>query len=78
MSNQHPDHTEGPVATAIENQTAKLPSDIFLWAALGSIGVSLTLKIMKKRHNALFVRQWAAPFVLLGLYNKLVKVEGND
>ncbi|MVN22197.1 hypothetical protein [Mucilaginibacter arboris] len=78
MSNQHPEHTEGPVATAIENQTAKLPSDIFLWAALGSIGVSLILKVKGSRHNALFVGQWAAPFLLLGLYNKLVKVEGND
>jgi len=28
---------EGPLARAIENQTAKLPSDIFLWAALASI-----------------------------------------
>ncbi|MEX8548331.1 MAG: hypothetical protein V5804_12080 [Mucilaginibacter sp.] len=78
MSNQHPEHTEGPVATAIENQTAKIPSDIFLWAALGSIGLSLALKIMNKPHNALFVGQWPAPFLLLGLYNKLVKLEGND
>jgi len=78
MSASHPEHTEGPVATAIENQTAKLPSDIFLWAALGSIGLSLALKIMKKNNNALFVGQWPASFLLLGLYNKLVKVEGND
>ncbi len=78
MSNQHPEHTEGPVATAIENQTAKIPSDIFLWAALGAIGISLTLKIMNKPHNALFVGQWPAPFLLLGIYNKLVKLEGND
>lgn len=78
MANSNPEHKEGPVATAIENQTAKLPSDIFLWAALGSIGVSLVLKIKGSRHNALFVGQWAAPFLLLGLYNKLVKVEGHD
>jgi len=25
---------EGPIARRIEEQTAKLPSDIFLWAAL--------------------------------------------
>ena len=29
-------HTEGMVARTIEQQTAKLPSDIFLWAAFGS------------------------------------------
>lgn len=71
-------HREGPVAKAIEEQTAKLPSDLFLWAALGAMGVSLTLKLMQKKHTALFVGQWAAPFLLLGIYNKLVKVEGHD
>jgi hypothetical protein len=74
----HKHHSEGKVAKAIENQTAKLPSDLFLWAALASMGVSLTLKIMRKKHTALFVGQWAAPFLLLGVYNKLVKLEGND
>jgi hypothetical protein len=74
----NPQHKEGPVARAIEEQTAKLPSDIFLWAALGSIGLSLTFKIIGKRNNALFVGQWAPTFLLLGLYNKIVKTEGHD
>ena len=71
-------HTEGPVAKAIETQTSKLPSDLFLWGALGSMAVSLTLKLMRKKNEALFVGQWAAPFLLLGVYNKLVKLEGHD
>jgi hypothetical protein len=74
----NPEHKEGPVARAIEEQTAKLPSDLFLWAALGSMAVSLTLKIMKKDEEALFVGQWPAPFLLLGIYNKLVKQQGSD
>ena len=72
------EHREGPVASAIEEQTAKLPSDLFLWAAFGSIGASLVLKTMGKRHDALFVGQWAAPFLLLGIYNKMVKQQGHD
>jgi hypothetical protein len=36
--------TEGVVARTIEKQTAKLPSDIFLWAALGAIGVAAYLE----------------------------------
>jgi hypothetical protein len=78
MENYNQEHQEGPIAKAIEEQTAKLPSDIFLWAALASIGISLTLKILKHKHNALFVGQWAAPFLLFGVYNKLVKLEGHD
>ena len=69
---------EGPVARAIEEQTAKLPSDVFLWAAIGAMGVSLALKCLGKKHTALFVGQWAAPFLLLGVYNKIVKTEGHD
>jgi hypothetical protein len=71
-------NTEGPVAKAIEQQTAKMPSDWFLWAALSSIGVSLTLQATGKRHASMFVGQWAPTFLILGLYNKLVKVAGSD
>jgi hypothetical protein len=78
MENVQNPKSEGKIATAIEEQTAKLPSDLFLWAALGSMAASLTLKIMAKKHTALFVGQWAAPFLLLGIYNKLVKLEGHD
>jgi hypothetical protein len=72
------DHSEGPVAKAIEKQTSKLPSDLFLWAALGSMAASATLKCLGNDKSALFVGQWAAPFLLLGVYNKIVKVEGSD
>ncbi|MGQ2985546.1 hypothetical protein [Flavobacterium sp.] len=72
------DHSEGPVAKAIENQTSKLPSDLFLWAAIGSMAASATLKILGRDKSALFVGQWAAPFLLFGVYNKIVKVEGSD
>ena len=71
-------YQEGPVATAIERQTAKIPSDVFLWAAIGSMATSLTFKCMGRKHDALFFGQWAAPFLVLGLYNKLVKLEGHD
>ncbi len=77
-TNWNPQHEEGPVAEAIEEQTAKLPSDLFLWAALGSIAVSLGFKVAGKSDKALFVGQWAPTFLLLGLYNKLVKLEGHD
>lgn len=77
-STQHNEHREGQVTNMIENQTAKIPSAIFLWAAIGSIGVSLALKMSGKKHEALFVGQWAAPFLLFGIYNKLVKQHGHD
>jgi hypothetical protein len=71
-------HSEGMVARTIEDQTAKLPSDLFLWAAFASIGGSLFLKANGRHQDALFVGQWAPTFLILGLYNKIVKVAGSD
>jgi hypothetical protein len=71
-------HSEGVVARTIEEYTAQLPSDTFLWAAGGSILASLGLMATGNRHGALFVGQWAPTFLLLGIYNKIVKVAGSD
>lgn len=45
-----------------ENQFAKIPSDVFFYASLVSMAVSLALKIAGKNSNALFVGQRTAPF----------------
>ena len=71
-------HREGQLAKSIEQQTARLPSDLFLWAAFGSIAGSLAFNMSKKPHAALFVGQWAPTFLLLGIYNKLVKLHGSE
>ena len=77
-SNANKDTKEGPVAKAIESETSKLPSDLFLWTSVGAMATSLTLKLVVRDHLALFIGQWDAPFLLLGFYNKIVKVEGHD
>jgi len=71
-------HTEGPVAKSIEQQTAKIPSDIYLWAAGGAVAASAIFQLMKKPKASLFLGQWVSPFLLLGVYNKIVKVAGSD
>ena len=73
-----PEHREGGLARPIENLTAWLPSDTFLWLAGGSIAAALTLKTMGRDRDANFVGQWAPTFLILGLYNKLVKQLGHD
>lgn len=69
---------EGGIARGIERQTAKLPSDLFLWASLGSVVGSLALKTMGRDRDAEFVGQWVPTLLILGLYNKIVKVAGHD
>ena len=72
------DHTEGRIATMIEDQTAKLPSDTFLWAALGSMVISLVFAMSGKRDMGTFIGQWVPTLLIFGLYNKIVKTHGND
>jgi hypothetical protein len=72
------EYSEGKVAKTIEDQTAKLPSDTFLWLAIGSMIVSATMQLAGKKHGSVFVGQWAPSFLLFGVYNKLVKQLGSD
>jgi hypothetical protein len=73
-----PEHREGSVARSIEQQTAKLPSDTFLWSAVGAMGLSLVLQATGNKHAGNFVGQWAPTLLILGLYNKMVKLHGSD
>lgn len=68
---------EGMLTKMIERQTSKLPSDLFLWAAGASIAGALACKLAQDHKNALFIGQWAPTFLILGLYNKLVKLQGS-
>jgi hypothetical protein len=70
--------SEDQITSLLESQTAKLPSSFFLGASLASMAASLILKAQNKDNMALFVGQWAAPFLLLGIYNKMVKQHGSD
>jgi hypothetical protein len=69
---------EDNVTGMIESQTSRMPSSLFLGLAIGSMGASLVLKIVWKDDWALFVGQWAAPFLIMGNYNKMVKQHGSD
>jgi hypothetical protein len=71
-------HREGFLARGIEEQTAKLPSDFFLWLGLGSIAGSLILKAIGRDKDANWVGQWVPTVLLFGVYDKIVKVAGHD
>ncbi len=62
----------------LESQTSKIPSSGYLGAAIGSMVGSAVLKIMGRDEWALFVGQWAPAFLILGVYNKMVKQHGSD
>jgi hypothetical protein len=49
-----------------------IPSDAFLWAAGGSVLLSLSLRLLGRRDDSLFVGEWAPTFVGLGVLARLV------
>jgi hypothetical protein len=69
---------EDRVTSAIESQTARFPSSAYLAAAVSSMAVSAALKALGKDGWSLFVGQWAPAFLIMGVYNKLVKQLGSD
>jgi hypothetical protein len=70
------EHAEGTVTRLIEQQAAKIPSDVFLFLALGSMAASLMLELAGKEHQSRFVGMWAPTLLTMGVYNKLVKTFG--
>lgn len=69
---------EDQLTAMMESYSAKWPTSFFLGAAFGSMAASLILKAQGKDNMALFIGQWAAPFLILGTYNKMVKQHGSD
>jgi hypothetical protein len=69
---------EDGFTAAIESKTSQISSSAYLAAAVVSILTSAIFKASGKDYAALFVGQWAAPFLLLGIYNKMVKQHGSD
>jgi zinc transporter ZupT len=69
---------EDQVTSYIEKHTSQLPSSFYLGVAGVSVAASLILKLAGRDRDAQFVGQWVAPFLLFGIYNKLVKQHGSD
>jgi hypothetical protein len=70
------EHREGRVTRIIEQQTAKVPSNYFLTLALLAMLAALGLEFSGRQRAGRFVGMWPGPLLVMGVYNKLVKVLG--
>jgi hypothetical protein len=78
MSVRAHQHEEGYVTKVIEHYTSMVPSGVYLTTALAAVGLSLGLRIAGRREAAHFVGLWPPTILLMGVYNKIVKVQGSD
>jgi hypothetical protein len=62
----------------VEGYTAAVPSSAYLGVAIGAMGLSLICQMTGRGKWGNFIAQWAPTWLILGLYNKLVKLEGHD
>jgi hypothetical protein len=69
---------EGKTTRMIEKRTAAIPSGVFLGLAGAVIAGSLVLKLQGRHATANFVGEWVPTILMLGLYNKIVKVLGSE
>ena len=70
------EHAEGSFTRLIEQQTSKIPSSVFLTAALGAMTASLVLELLGKHRLSRFIGMWPPTLLTTGVYNKLVKTFG--
>jgi hypothetical protein len=73
-----PSLTEDEFTKGIEDYTASIPSSAFLGVAVGAMALSLVLQAGGKGKWGNFLAQWVPTWLIFGLYNKLVKLEGHD
>ncbi len=71
-----PEHGESALTRLIEQQTAKVPSALFLTASFAAALLSLSYELKDRPRPSRFVGMWVAPLLVMGVYNKLVKMLG--
>ena len=58
---------------AMQDTAHKIPTEVYLVGALGSIALSLALKLSGRDRDAAFVGHWAPTFLALGMFTKLLE-----
>lgn len=70
--------TEDNLTKTIEGYTAAIPSSGYLGVAVAAMGVSLLCQATGQGKWGNFIAQWVPTWLIIGLYNKVVKLEGHD
>lgn len=71
-----PEHRESDFTRLIEQQTAKIPSHVFLFMSCSAMATSLVCEVAGNSRMSRFIGMWAPTLLILGVYNKIVKIAG--
>lgn len=70
------EHREDLLTRMIEQQAAKIPSNVFLFSAFCAMCASLAAELRGNQRRSRFVGMWVGPLLTMGVYTKLVKTLG--
>ena len=70
------EHREDLLTRVIEQQAAKIPSNLFLFSAFCAMCVSIAAEVRGRQRSSRFIGMWVGPLLTMGVYNKLVKTFG--
>jgi hypothetical protein len=73
-----PEPREDQLTKTVEKYTASIPSSAFLGIAVGAMAASLLFQMIGQGKWGNFIAQWVPTWLIIGVYNKLVKIEGHD
>jgi hypothetical protein len=73
-----PRPAEDSLTKSIEEYTASIPSSAFLSVAVGAMVLSLACQLAGRGKWGNFIALWVPTWLIIGVYNKLVKLEGHD
>ena len=78
MELERPNIREDQVTKNVEQYTAGIPLSAYLGVAVGAMVLSLVCQISGRGKWGNFIAQWVPTWLILGMYNELVKQQGHD
>lgn len=79
MKGEPKEPKEGKMTKRVEQMTAQVPSMAYLGLAASSMILSASIAAFTRKKNAAtFVGLWVPTLLLIGVYNKLVKLHPNE
>jgi hypothetical protein len=75
---ERPSKAEDEFTKTVEDYTGAIPSSAYLGIAIGAMAISLALQVTGQGKWGNFIAQWVPTWLIIGVYNKLVKLEGHD
>jgi hypothetical protein len=62
----------------VEEYTGAIPSSAYLGIAVAAMAASLVFQTVGRGKWGNFIAQWVPTWLIIGLYNKMVKLQGHD